>query len=243
MTTLDDRGAVASTSAPDGRAPALERVFAAVLFDMDGTLVDSEPSGDRCWVRWAGEVGITDLSFQQHYYGRQTREVLADLVPEDQIDAAAARIVELKIEDAVNVLALPGATDLLASLPEDRKAIVTSAGRPLADARLLASGITPPSTFVTAELTSRGKPEPDPFLLGASLLGVPPESVMVIEDTPAGVTSARAAGMAVIGVQGTFAGSELAADVVVDGLDAVTASVVDGGVRLHVDPARVIRSA
>jgi sugar-phosphatase len=218
------------------------RLVGAMLFDMDGTLVDSEPSGDRCWVRWTGEVGITDLSFMQHYYGRQTREVLAELLPPAEIDAAVARILELKMQDAVTVRALPGARDLLDSLPERHRAIVTSAGRELADARLLASGIVPPTVFVTGELTDRGKPEPEPFLLGARLLDVDPVECVAVEDTPAGIASARAAGMTVIGVQGTFPASGLDADVVVDGLDAVTASVVEGGVLLHLDAARVLRA-
>ncbi|MEK8225961.1 HAD-IA family hydrolase [Oerskovia sp. M15] len=115
-------------------------------------------------------------------------------MPADQVEAAYARIHELELLDNDGVRLLPGTVDAFASLPATRQAIVTSCTRPLAAARIAAAGLVPPAVVVTADDVTHGKPDPDPFLLGAERLGVDPSRCLVVEDAPVGVASGRAAG-------------------------------------------------
>src|SRR5947209_16488634 len=198
----------------------------ALLFDMDGTLVDSTASVLRGWQTVAAEFPIPpDLFAAVPRHGRPAVEILSDLLSGDAlhrqlIPAAAERLDELEQTDTGDVVLLPGAARLLAAAPAGRWAVVTSAGRPLAKVRLCAAGIDAP-VLVTIDDVSRGKPDPEPFLLGAELLGVPPERCLVFEDAPAGLAAARAAGAATVAVATTHAADELDADVVVPDLSAV----------------------
>lgn len=125
------------------------------------------------------------------------------------------RIDELELADAGSVTAMPGAFDLVAALPPGRFAYVTSANARLAAARLTAAGLTFDPPLITADDVVRGKPDPEPYLLGASRLGIDPASCVMFEDAPAGIASARSAGMGVVGIASTRGAGELAADVVV----------------------------
>ncbi|MFJ5224596.1 HAD-IA family hydrolase [Streptomyces sp. NPDC088400] len=206
----------------------------ALLFDNDGTLVSSLESVNRCWSRWAREFGVTEEDFVRvGLHGRPAAEIAADLLPADVLPRAVARIEELEVEDVVGgVVLLPGSADLLASLPAERWAVVTSASRRLAEARLGEVGVRP-KAMVTADDITRGKPDPEPFLLGARLLGVDPERCVVFEDAPAGLAAARAAGMRTVALTTTHQRSELDADVVVGDLSEVSAQVVAGGVEIR----------
>ena len=193
----------------------------ALLFDMDGTLVDSTGSVLRSWQTVAAEFAIPeDLFAVVPRHGRPAGEILADLVPRDVIAPAAARLDELERTDTAGVILLPGAAELLAAAPRGRWAVVTSAGRPLARVRLSAAGIDAPRV-VTIDDVSRGKPDPEPFLLGAKLLGVPPEGCLVFEDAPAGLAAARAAGASTIAVTTTHTADQLDADLVVPDLTGI----------------------
>ncbi len=193
----------------------------ALLFDMDGTLVDSTAAVLRGWRTVAAEFPIPpDLFAVVPRHGRPAAEILADLLPRELIPAAAERLDELERTDTGDVVLLPGAARLLAAAPTGRWAVVTSAGRPLARVRLGAAGIDAPA-LVTIDDVSRGKPDPEPFLLGAKLLGAPPERCLVFEDAPAGLAAARAAGAKTVAVATTHAADELEADVVVPNLSAV----------------------
>lgn len=209
----------------------LGRVFQAVLFDMDGTLIDSTPAVNRSWIRWATEWGI-DLSFREGNHGRPARDIVESLVPADRVDEAMARVLHLEVTDTHDITVLPGAARLMESIPEERRAIVTSCARPLALARIKASGFPAPRTVVTIDDTRRGKPSPDPFLEGAARLGVDPRQCVVIEDAPAGLAAARAAGCATVGVAGTHAADELVADLVVPSLDRLRVAVTDEGMTI-----------
>ncbi|MFJ1750339.1 HAD-IA family hydrolase [Streptomyces sp. NPDC088116] len=206
----------------------------ALLFDNDGTLVSSLESVNRCWSRWAREFGVTAEDFVRvGLHGRPAAEIAADLLPADVVPRAVARIEELEVDDVVGgVVLLPGSADLLASLPAERWAVVTSASRRLAEARLGEVGVRPKS-MITADDITRGKPDPEPFLLGARLLGVDPERCVVFEDAPAGLAAARAAGMRTVALTTTHQRSELDADVVVGDLSEVSAQVVAGGVEIR----------
>ncbi|MFJ5998374.1 HAD family hydrolase [Streptomyces sp. NPDC092370] len=206
----------------------------ALLFDNDGTLVSSLASVDRCWRRWAGEYGITAEEFARvELHGRPAAEIAADLLPAGVVPQAVARIEDLEVDDVPNggVQLLPGTRDLLDSLPADRWAVVTSATRRLAEARLDAVGILP-KTLVAADDITRGKPDPEPYLLAARALGVDPAQCVVFEDAPAGLTAGRAAGMTTVALTTTHPARELHADLVVENLSALSVLVTELGVEI-----------
>ncbi|NEB02384.1 HAD family hydrolase [Streptomyces sp. SID13726] len=206
----------------------------ALLFDNDGTLVSSLESVHRCWTRWAEEYGITAEAFARvELHGRPAVEIAADLLPADVVPEAVARIELLEVEDVPNggVHLLPGTKALLGALPADRWAVVTSATRRLAEARLEAVGILP-KTLIAADDVTRGKPDPEPYLLAARELGVDPTRCVVLEDAPAGLRAGRAAGMTTVALTTTHQAHELDADLVVEDLSALSVLVTDGGVEI-----------
>jgi len=188
------------------QAPLQERPFSAFLFDMDGTILTSIKAAERVWGRWAESHGLDVAAFLPTIHGKRTEETIRALeLPGVDPVREAAFITRAEIEDVAGVEAIRGVADFLASLPRERWAIVTSAPRLLAEARIAAAGLPIPGVLVAAEDVERGKPAPDPFLLGARKLGVPPDDCLVFEDTLAGLQSARAAGMASIVVTATHA--------------------------------------
>lgn len=208
----------------------------ALLFDNDGTLVSSLESVRRCWTRWAVEYGITAEQFGQvELHGRPAAEIAADLLPTARVAEAVARIEQLEVEDVPGeaMRLLPGTRDFLDALPADRWAVVTSATRRLAEARLDAVGILP-KTLVAADDITRGKPDPEPYLLGARALGVDPADCVVFEDAPAGLQAGRAAGMRTVALATTHRADELNADLVVTDLSALSALATEGGVEITV---------
>ncbi|MEU8969889.1 HAD family hydrolase [Streptomyces monashensis] len=208
----------------------------ALLFDNDGTLVSSLDSVERCWTRWAREYGITAEDFGRvELHGRPAAEIVADLLPARLVPEAVARVEQLEVEDVPDggVRLLPGTSDFLASLPAERWAVVTSATRRLAEARLDAVGILP-KTLISADDITRGKPDPEPYLLAARQLGVDPARCVVFEDAPAGLQAGRAAGMTTVALATTHRAEELAADLVVRDLSALSALVTDAGVEISV---------
>ncbi|MFE2285834.1 HAD-IA family hydrolase [Streptomyces sp. NPDC059443] len=213
--------------------------FDALLFDNDGTLVSSMESVHRCWARWAREYGITEEAFAAvELHGRPAAEIIADLLPELPEGARAgalARIEALEVEDVPGgVVLLPGTKELLSALPPGRWAVVTSATRPLAGARLREVGIDFPE-MVAADDITRGKPDPEPFLLAAARLGVDPARCVVFEDAPAGLAAGRAAGMTTVALTTTHTAAELEADVVVRDLSAVSVLVGADGMTVETE--------
>ncbi|MFI9252985.1 HAD family hydrolase [Streptomyces sp. NPDC053069] len=208
----------------------------ALLFDNDGTLVSSLDSVERCWTRWTQEYGVTAEDFARvALHGRPAAEIVADLLPAHLVAEAVARVEQLEVDDVPDggVRLLPGTRDFLASLPADRWAVVTSATRRLAEARLDAVGILP-KTLIAADDITRGKPDPEPYLLAARQLGVDPAHCVVFEDAPAGLQAGRAAGMTTVALATTHRAEELDADLVVQDLSALSALVTDGGVQVSV---------
>jgi sugar-phosphatase len=171
---------------------------------MDGTILTSIKAAERVWGQWAKGHGLDVDAFLPTIHGKRTEETIRALsLPGVDPAAEAAFITRAEIEDVAGIEAIVGAAAFLASLPRERWAIVTSAPRLLAEARIAAAGLPMPGVLVAAEDVERGKPAPDPFLLGARKLGVPPADCLVFEDTLAGLQSAAAAGMASIVVTTT----------------------------------------
>jgi sugar-phosphatase len=182
-----------------------------VLSDLDGVLVDSQASIMRAWRRWGARHGVEREAIAMVRHGHPSGEIVAALAP--GLDAAAeARALDLaQAEDAGDVVALPGAADLLHAYGPDRVAVVTSCTAELARARLAAAGLSAPGVLVTVDRLTRGKPDPEGYLLGAGDLGADPADCVVLEDAPGGVAAGRAAGMRVVGVLTTHAAEDLGA--------------------------------
>lgn len=175
----------------------------AVLFDMDGTLVDSDKAVERAWLTWAQEYGVDGPTAYRLAHGAPSEYAVRRLFPaftEAQIEAASLRQLELQYEDLDDVVAAPGAHELLAGLKLPW-AVVTSADLRLAKARLNAVGIEPP-VLVTTDDIEVGKPDPAGYLLAAQLLGVPAASCLVVEDAEVGLEAARAAGARTAALRG-----------------------------------------
>ncbi len=195
--------------------------FDAVLFDLDGTLVDSLATVERCWARLFAEFRL-DPAAMAHVHGVPAAQSLQTLIPDDPIrrDLATRRIIDLEIAAADDTTMLPGAAEALAVL-RGRSAIVTSGTRDLAEARIAGAGLRTPSVLVCAGDTPVGKPAPDPFLLAARLLGVDPARCLVVEDAVGGLAAARAAGCRTLAVLTQLPPGEPVADAEVDDLAAV----------------------
>ncbi len=176
-----------------------QKPFAAFLFDMDGTLLNSVIAAERVWAKWAQRHGLDVGTFLPTIHGvRSIDTVRNQNIPGIDVQQEADAISQAEIEDVDGVVAIEGVADFLASLPADRWAMVTSAPLALAQARMKAAGLTLPEIVITAEDVTRGKPAPDGFLLAAQRLGVEPGQCLVFEDAPAGIAAGKAAGASVV---------------------------------------------
>jgi mannitol-1-/sugar-/sorbitol-6-phosphatase len=184
--------------------PYAGRRFAACLFDMDGTLLTSIESAERVWSRWLTRFGLDPLEILPQIHGVQTIETIRRLgIAGIDPQAEAEWIAGEEIVDLDGVRAIEGAREFLAGLPHDGWAIVTSATRRLAEARLEAAGLVPPPLFITAEDIPVGKPAPDCYWEAARRLGVDAADCLVFEDAPAGIEAGRASGAAVLVITAT----------------------------------------
>ncbi|MER8483110.1 HAD-IA family hydrolase [Mesorhizobium sp. M1322] len=178
--------------------------FAAFLFDMDGTVVNSIAAAERVWADWARRQGVDVAAFLPTIHGVRAIETIARLaLPGVDPMREADALLQAEAADIEGILPIAGAAAFLASLPPERWAIVTSAPRELALLRIAAAGIPLPAVLVAAEDVSRGKPAPDCFRLAAELLGVDAGDCLVFEDAPAGISAAEAAGAAVVVISAT----------------------------------------
>jgi sugar-phosphatase len=216
-----------------------DEVFEAVIFDLDGTLIDSTPAVDRAWTTWASEYGLSVAELGRHH-GVPSAAVVRGVIPEDRYKTAVQRIAELELTDMDDIVVLPGATEALASLVGAKNAIATSCTVPLAEARIAAAQLVPPTVIVTADDVVNGKPHPEPFLQAARLLDADPQRCLVVEDAPKGLDAARAAGCFTLAVITTSPRRALDADAVVRDLSEVRFDVNNAGIRLmlanHSDP-------
>ncbi len=176
---------------------------AALLFDMDGVLVNSTPAVARVWRQWAIEHGFDPEEVVAHAHGRPSLATVREYLPHSDHEAENREVERREIADLEGVIPLPGALALLASLPRDRWTIVTSSTRALAEVRIRAAGLPLPKKLITSNDIVHGKPHPDPYLKGASVLGFPPTECVVVEDVPAGVRAGKAAHAKVIAFKTT----------------------------------------
>ena len=194
-----------------------------LLFDLDGVLVDSTPAVARVWSKWALAHGFDPEETVRRAHGRPSLSTVKELLPNCPDPVAENEpILRGEIEDTEGVVPLAGARQLLASIPNGCWALVTSCARPLAEVRLKAAGLPIPQKIVTSDDVHRGKPDPEPYLKGAALLGVSAAECVVFEDAPAGVRSGKAAGARVIATRSTSSDSELrtaGADWILPGYD------------------------
>jgi mannitol-1-/sugar-/sorbitol-6-phosphatase len=175
----------------------------ALLFDMDGVLVDSTPAVARVWTAWADRFGLEPSAVVRQAHGRPSIATIRELLPTADHRAENQAIEKAEIADVEDIIALPGTKQLLDALLSDRFAVVTSASNPLAVVRLRAAGFAIPKHLITASDIHYGKPHPEPYLRGAQSVGVPPADCLVIEDAPAGIQSGKAAGCRVLALRTT----------------------------------------
>src|SRR5579863_2747692 len=171
---------------------------AALLFDLDGVLINSTPAVARVWRRWAVEHGFNPDEVVARAHGRPSLSTIREYLPDSDHDAENREVERREIADLEGVVPLPGALALLASLPPDRWTVVTSCTRPLAEVRIRAAGLPLPKRFITSNDITHGKPHPEPYQKGATLLGFSPSECVVLEDVPAGVQAGKGAGARVI---------------------------------------------
>lgn len=207
----------------------------AVLFDLDGVLVDSARAVERVWRKWAHAHNLDPEYVIENAHGRRSVETLRVVAPELEADQENLKVEQMEIDDKEGISPVRGASELLRSIPPERYTIVTSATQALAIARLQYAGLPAPRRFITANDVVNGKPSPEPYLKGAALLGFDPQDCLVIEDTPAGVEAGKAATMQVIALNTTYPIEELKrADAIVNSLADVTARLENGAMNILV---------
>lgn len=206
--------------------PRVELRCQAILFDLDGVLVDSRAVVERTWRRWAERHRIRPNDLVAKAHGRRSVETVRAVAPHLDVMSEVRWLEAAELSDVDGLLPVPGAAALLDSVPDSRRAVVTSGGRALARLRLAAVGFALPSVIVAAEDVAHGKPAPDGYVRAASLLGVDPSHCVVLEDAPPGIVAGTAAGATVIAVATTFPRSQLSrARLTVDTLAVLRVSV------------------
>ncbi len=198
-----------------------------ILFDLDGVLVDSTECVERTWRVWAQQRGLDAEKVVHYAHGRRTMETLAHVAPDLIAAEEMAALAQREATEARGVYPIAGAAALLSQLPPAQWAIVTSGVRAVAAFRIGIGGLPTPRVVLAAEDVLRGKPDPEGYLRAAALLGIPSTECVVVEDAPAGLAAARAAGMRAIGVSSTFAAAALR------DADVIIASVGELMVEIH----------
>jgi mannitol-1-/sugar-/sorbitol-6-phosphatase len=181
----------------------------AVLFDMDGVLVNSKPAIDRVRTKWAEYRGLDVQTVLDLPHGQKTSVAFAHIAPHLDMVEEVAWLDAEEARDLSGITAIPGAAALLGALEPDEWALVTSSGSDLAPRRLAAAGLPAPRTMVSGDKVKRSKPDPEGYLLGAKLLGRSSVECVVFEDAPAGIAAGIAAGIRVIGVATTYGREQL----------------------------------
>jgi len=184
-------------------------VCRGVLFDLDGVLVDSTPAVARVWTKWATKHGFVPEEVVRQAHGRPSITTIRELLPHADHDAENREVERGEIEDVEGVIPLPGALELLQAIPQDRWAIATSCTRRLAEVRIRAAGLPLPKHMITSTDVQHGKPDPEPYVKAAKILGFVSVDCIVVEDAPAGIQAGKASGARVLALRTTAPDSEL----------------------------------
>lgn len=208
-----------------------------ILFDMDGVLVSSIGSVERSWTQWAQAHGVDPALAIRMAHGRRAIETLESLRPDLDSKSELLRLEEMEMEDNRDLKILPGVQRILHDLPADRWAVVTSATERLARRRMRDGGVPDPPRLVTADKVSKGKPDPEPYLTGAKLLGLPPEQCLVIEDAASGAKAGHDAGCKVLATLFSHPRESLsAADWIVNSLEDVRVTPTADHIDVEFEP-------
>jgi mannitol-1-/sugar-/sorbitol-6-phosphatase len=195
---------------PHHEHPVYQFDCAAILFDLDGVLVDSRHCVDRHWLEWAGQHNLNKDKVLHFAHGRRMVDTIRLLAPHLDAESEAAALGASSAYDTQGLVRIEGALELLQSIPPNAWGIATSGTHATASTRLAFGGLPVPEVLISAEDVVAGKPDPEPYLFAAMMLGVKPSSCVVIEDAPEGIQAGRAAGMHVVGViSSVFAAEEL----------------------------------
>jgi sugar-phosphatase len=186
-----------------------------LLIDMDGVLVDSTPAVARVWARWAARYNMDPVYVTAFAHGRTSHASIKELLPDASLEVHNEEdlwMLHAEIEDIADVIALPGARELLAAVPSSQRVVVTSAARNLAEVRLRAAGVWDlVHLLITSSDIQNGKPHPEPYLKGAAALQLPPADCVVIEDAASGTHAGKSAGARVLAIRTTSTDAELLA--------------------------------
>ena len=205
----------------------------AILFDLDGVLVDSAERVEKTWREWAARHRLDAGLVIAAAHGRRTVETVALVAPHLSVDAELRTLETSEATNSDGVYEIAGARDLLRRLPPSRWAIVTSGIRAVAEFRILHTGLPQPAVMICAEEISRGKPDPEGYLAAAGRLGFSPADCVVIEDAPPGIDAAKAAGMRAIAIATTYPADRLI------GADGVVARLADLSVESTGDAVQI----
>jgi len=190
-------------------------VCRGLLIDMDGVLVDSTPAVARVWARWAARYNMDPVYVTAFAHGRTSHASIKELLPDASLEVHNEEdlwMLHAEIEDIADVIALPGARELLAAVPSSQRVVVTSAARNLAEVRLRAAGVWDlVHLLITSSDIQNGKPHPEPYLKGAAALQLPPADCVVIEDAASGIHAGKSAGARVLAIRTTSTDAELLA--------------------------------
>ncbi len=205
-----------------------------LLFDMDGTLVDSVAAVERTWRGWAALHSLDPIPILAVAHGRRGIDTVRMFAPEGvDVEAEAARLAEVEREQTEGIRAVPGAAALLRSLPPGSWAVVTSADRALATSRMALAGLPTPDLLITAEDVTTGKPDPQGYRLAAQRLGLAAEDCIVFEDAPAGIAAGRASGAMLVVVATTLPRAELTGEAWIEDFSGASVSIVAGRLCVH----------
>lgn len=240
FTTMDDTVSSATLRKDKGERLTVETQ--GLLFDMDGVLISSIASVNRCWRRWAAHYGVPDAENVAIAHGTRATDIMLGFRPDfgpEEIKQGLRLIEDMEIADVADLQVLPGVREVLAALPPERWTIVTSATRRLLLGRLKAADLPAPAHLIAADDVVNGKPHPEPYRKGATLLGFSSANCVVVEDAPSGVGSGAASGSRVLGVLGTHDAEDLysaGASWVARSLENVQVTALAAGLQLQFEP-------
>jgi mannitol-1-/sugar-/sorbitol-6-phosphatase len=187
----------------------MEILCRGILFDLDGVLVDSTPAVARVWTLWATKYGFVPEEVVRQAHGRPSIATIRELLPHGDHIAENREVERGEIEDTDGVIPLPGALEILQALPQDRWTIATSCTRRLAEVRIRTASLPLPKHMITSSDVQRGKPDPEPYVKAAQILGFAPADCIVVEDAPAGIRAGKASGARVLALRTTAPDPEL----------------------------------